>query len=65
MLPCESLTTISVAPPALAPRMAALASSAMSFLERPYSAPAAESWSEPEIPLMPSMSTEMNTFLPA
>ena len=35
--PCESLTTTSVAPPANAPRIAALASSAMSFRARPYS----------------------------
>ena len=36
-------STIVVAPPALAPRIAALTSSAIIFRERPYSAPVAES----------------------
>ena len=53
-----------VAPPARAPRIAALASSAISLRDRPYSAPLALSWSSPEMPLMPSMSTEMYTDLP-
>ena len=63
-MPCESLTTIVVAPPARAPRIAAFTSSAIIFRERPYSAPAAESWSDAEMPLIPSMSAEMKTFLP-
>jgi hypothetical protein len=58
------LTTIVDAPPARAPRIAAFTSSAIIFRDRPYSAPAAESWSDAEMPLMPSMSAEMKTFLP-
>ena len=64
IVPCESLTTIVVAPPARAPRIAAFTSSAIIFRERPYSAPAAESWSDAEIPLIPSMSAEMKTLRP-
>ena len=63
MLPWESLTTTSVAPPARAPRIAAFVSSAISLRERLYSAPDAANWSEPDMPLIPSMSTEMKTFL--
>ncbi len=58
-LPCESLTTTSVAPAAWAPRTAATASSVMKRRNRSYSKPLGSNWSAVTTPATPSISTEI------
>jgi len=62
MVPCESLQTISVAPAATAPSMAALTSPSSSRRPSSYGWPGARHCDQSTIPATPSMSNEMKTF---
>ena len=61
-MPCESLHTISVAPAAIAPSMAALTSPSSSRRPSSYGCPGARHCDQSTIPATPSMSNEMKTF---
>ena len=63
MSPCESLTTISFAPPSIAPRIAALTSSVISRRNRAYSGSRRSTCSQSVTPAVPSMSAEIKTFM--
>ena len=58
-LPCESLTTISVAPAAKAASIAEFTSCVMNSRNRWYSNPCGLSWSPVTTPVIPSMSAEI------
>jgi hypothetical protein len=62
-LPCESQTTISAGPASRMPAMAAFTSPVIHSRALWYSNPGGPSWAGCTTPEMPSMSTEMNTFL--
>src|SRR6185437_11811651 len=63
MVECESLTTISVAPPASAPSIAALTSASSSFRPAAASAPWPTHCSQSTTPAVPSISLDRKTFM--
>src|SRR5579862_5999210 len=62
IVPCESLHTISVAPPSSAPSIAALTSPSSSRRPSSYACPGPRHCDQSTIPATPSMSNEMKTF---
>jgi hypothetical protein len=62
IVPCESLQTISVAPPAIAPSIAALTSPSSNRRPSSYGCPGPRHCDQSTIPATPSMSNEIKTF---
>jgi hypothetical protein len=60
---CESLTTISVAPPATAPSMAAFTSASSSRRPAAASGPSPTHCCQSTTPAVPSMSLDTKTFI--
>src|SRR5215831_765569 len=65
MVECESLTTISVAPPATAPSMAAFTSASSSARPAAASGLSPTHCSQSTTPAVPSMSLDRKTFMAA
>ena len=65
MVECESLTTISLAPPASAPSMAAFTSASSSRRPAAASGPSPTHCAQSTTPAVPSMSLDRKTFMPA
>src|ERR1700745_2195782 len=65
MVECESLTTISVAPPATAPSRAASPSASRSRRPAAASGPSPTHCAQSTTPAVPSMSLDRKTFMPA
>src|SRR5215469_12975493 len=63
MVECESFTTISVAPPATAPSIAALTSASSSLRPAAASGPGPTHCSQSTTPAVPSMSVDRKTFM--
>src|SRR5215472_5318197 len=63
MVECESFTTISVAPPATAPSIAALTSASNSLRPAAASGPGPTHCSQSTTPAVPSMSEDRKTFM--
>src|SRR5215472_16232449 len=63
MVECESFTTISVAPPATAPSIAALTSASSSLRPAAASGPGPTHCSQSTTPAVPSMSVDRKIFI--